>query len=127
MSEAMEVGLLAAGAAIVGGILSGVYQHLLDSIRRPVLEFEFQNCSAQETESPYIRHASWNEENEERSWLVVRASVRNSGRSTAKGVRIYLIDLHEIHDGKKRQAGFYDSAPLPWAGWDFNSRDIPPK
>jgi hypothetical protein len=41
MSEAMEVGLLAAGAALAGGILSGVYQHCRDWISRPKLQIEF--------------------------------------------------------------------------------------
>jgi hypothetical protein len=123
----LEVGLIGFIGALVGGLVSGAYQHLRDYFRRPVLKFHFQGCTANELDSPYLRHGAWADDSgTQRDWIVIRASIQNSGRTTAKQCRVYLIELSEIHDGKKTTAGFHDSVSLPWAGWDFLPRDIPP-
>ena len=123
---ALEVGLIGAVAAVVGGLLSGAYQHLRDWLIRPVLKFEFKECSANDLQSPYMPHATWAEVagGEQHDWLVIRASLHNLGRRTAKHCRVFLIDLNEVHDSKNIiPADFHDSVSLPWAGWDFTSRD----
>ena len=122
----VEVGLVGAVAAIIGGLVSGAYQHWRDWFLRPTLRFDFRNCSANDLQSPYMPHTSWDEDGQQRDWLVVRASLHSEGRRTAKHCRVFLIELYEVHDRKKTPAAFHDSVPLPWAGWEFNPRDAPP-
>jgi hypothetical protein len=127
MSDTLAAGLLGAGAAIAGGLLSGAFQEAFNWFRRPILEIDFQDCSAKEPKSPYMPQGSWEVEGLQREWIVVRANIHNRGRRTAKNCRVYWIALNEVHDGKARPAGLRDSLPLPWAGWDFDPRDVPPK
>jgi hypothetical protein len=123
----LEVGLIGAGAAILGGVLSGIYQHLRDVFSKPRLRIQFEDCSAKESGYPYMPQASWEEGTppQHLHWILIRVKVLNRGWRTAKNCRVYLIDLHEVHGGKPKSAAFHDSLPLPWAGWDFNPRDIP--
>jgi hypothetical protein len=120
------IGLLGAGAAIVGGIMSGAFQETVRWFLRPVLEIDFEDCSAKEPGSPYMPQGSWKEEDQQRQWIVVRANVRNRGKRPAKYCRVYLIALQEVHEDRARPAGLRDSLALPWAGWDFEARDVPP-
>lgn len=126
MTEAMEVGWIAASAAIVGGLLSGAYQHVREWRLRPTLEIEFKNSSAQELQSPYMPHAVWHEEGGSRQWMVVRAKVSNRGRRTAKNCRVFLTMLEVVSNGGSvDRTDFIESTVLPWPGWDFGSRHIP--
>lgn len=59
--------------------------------------------------------------------LYIKFRVRNSTeRHVAKNCRAYLVDLHKISNGKVVSGGLIpDTFQLPWAGWDFEPRDIP--
>jgi len=92
MSETIEVGLLAAGAAIAGGILSGIYQHFRDWFTRPKLVIEFH-----ENGPANVVQASWDVGGRQVEWVIVRPGIRNRGRRPATNCRVFLISLSEVH------------------------------
>jgi hypothetical protein len=53
--------------------------------------------------------------------------VRNIGSETSKNARVFLTSLKEVHQsGVTTPTSLHDATPLPWAGWDFEPRDLPP-
>jgi hypothetical protein len=102
-----------AGAAIAGGLLSGAYQHFRDLYEEPKLQIDYEGTDANKVET----------DNE----IYIRARVRNAGRRTAKGARVFLTSLKEVQpSGTILPTSLYDSKPLAWSGWTFAPRDIPP-
>lgn len=61
--------------------------------------------------------------------LYIKFRVQNSTeRHVAKSCRAYLVELHKISNGKVVSDNLIsDTFQLPWAGWDFEPRDIPAK
>jgi hypothetical protein len=121
MSDTMTVGLLAAGAALVGGLLSGVYQHLRDWYSRPRLEIEFRG-----SEPPYVVQAAWDAGGRRIERVIVRPAVRNKGGRPAINCRVFLIALNEIQSSQMIGTEFDESMSLPWVGWDFKPKTLPP-
>ena len=127
MSDNLKVGLLAAGAAIIGGLfgglLSGAYQHLRDWFARPRLEIEFEK-----NDPPNVMHAAWKEGRNDQAteFVIVRPGIRNVGKRPAINCRVFLVALLEVHNSKVTMAELHDSRPLPWAGWKFEPMTIPP-
>lgn len=123
MKEAMEVGLLAAGAAIAGGLLSGAYQHARDWWARPKLEIEFEKDGP-----PNVMQAAWKEgkSDQETEFVIVRPGIRNNGKRPAVNCRVFLVALREVHPSSVKDADFHDSMQLPWVGWSFQPKTIPP-
>ena len=69
MTEGFEVGLIAAGAAIAGGILSGAYQHVRDWLARPKLLIGFSQ------DGPgHVVEGAWRvgEDKDESGFMLVR-------------------------------------------------------
>jgi hypothetical protein len=58
--------------------------------------------------------------------IYIRVRVRNLGQRTAKGSRVFLTTLQEVQPTGATITEIYDSLSLPWAGWAFEPRDIPP-
>ena len=111
----MDVALIVAGAgaAIAGGLLSGAYQHCRDLYEQPKLQIDYEGTRVNKAET----------DNE----IYIRARVRNSGRRTAKGARVFLTSLSEVQPtGILHPTSLHDSKPLAWSGWTFAPRDIPP-
>jgi hypothetical protein len=64
---------------------------------------------------------------ETESDVFIRARVRNIGSETYKNARVFLTSLKEVHQsGVTTPTSLHDATPLPWAGWDFKPRDLPP-
>lgn len=125
MTEAMQMALVSAGSALLGGILggllSGAYQHWRDWHNRPRLQIDYEPTGANRVE------ASYKDDKGSFTKIYIRARVRNTGCRTAKGALVYLTALKEVHaSGKTTTTSFYDSMPLAWAGWNFKPRDVPP-
>ena len=59
----------------------------------------------------------------------MRFCVRNTtARRVAKSCRAYVVELYKISNGKVISGNLLpDSFQLPWAGYDFEPRDIPAK
>ena len=117
VTEAIEVGWLAAGAAVIGGLVSCAYQHWRDWWTRPKLSLKFDPLS----------------DKVETSWdgqypfggIVLRASVRNQGHRPASNCRMFITDLTSVQSSGRTPTGFRDSRQIAWAGWSFESRAIP--
>ena len=116
MTQAMPVGWIAAGAAIVGGLVSGAYQHARDWWTRPKLQLGF------EPEDDKLE-ASW-EGTHAFNGIVFRASIRNCGKRPALNCKVFVIALDKIHSSGTTLTGFKDSRQAPWAGWSFEPRAI---
>jgi hypothetical protein len=107
------------GAAL-GGVLSGVYQHVRDWCARPILEIDFagkQGVSVVETE--IIREPT------NISEVYVRVPVRNRGYGPAQNCRVYMTALHEVKGNQLLETSFSDAKPIAWAGSDFQPRVVP--
>lgn len=50
MTQTMEIALVGAAAAIVGGFVSGAYQHCRDYFSRPKLEIDYEGTAANKVE-----------------------------------------------------------------------------
>jgi hypothetical protein len=121
MTDTMEIAIVGAGAAIVGGLLSGAYQHWRDWYYRPVLQIDYQDTA------PYkVEIISEKIDGIDPGEIYIRARVRNTGRRTAKGARVFLASLQEVLHSGTPQTSFHDAKPLALSGWDFTPRDIPP-
>jgi|GEM_PF-3057415 len=122
MTQTMEIALVGAAAAIVGGLVSGAYQHCRDYFSRPKLEIDYEGTAANKVEI-----ISEKIDGIDPGAIFIRARVRNTGRRTAKGTREFLASLQEVISQEQLlQTSFHDAKPLAWAGWDFKPRDIPP-
>lgn len=121
MSETTTVAWIAACSAIGGGLLSGAYQHLRDYWNRPVLEIDFGGDDSYIVET--TEHSS---DGRDASYLYIRVRVRNTGRQVAKGCRVFLARLEEVHpSGQTTRTAFHDSRQLAWAGLRFVPVDLP--
>jgi hypothetical protein len=61
------------------------------------------------------------------SLVYVRVRVRNTGGAVAKGCVVYLTELKEMHPGGSTvPTAIEDSKVLPWAGWHFSPKNVPP-
>jgi hypothetical protein len=87
----MEIALVGAAAAIVGGLLSGAYQHWREHFSRPKLEIDYEGTAANKVEI-----ISEKIDGIDPGAIFIRARVRNTGRRTAKGARVFLASLQEV-------------------------------
>lgn len=127
MTDVMVVAMIGAGAAIAGGVvaglLSGAYQHLRDWLSRPKLRLDFSDASG-----ACKIEAAWKDSDTGKvvERVIIRASLNNVGRQSAINCQVHLYNVEEVlPGGQATPAKFYDSRPLPWAGRDFQRRDIP--
>jgi len=124
MSDTTAVAWIAAGSAIggglVAGLLSGAYQHLREYGSRPILEIDFADDDSHKVES-----TERSSDGREASYVYIRVRVRNTGRQVARGCRVFLAYLEEVHpSGETTRTVFHDSRQLAWAGFKFGSADI---
>ena len=120
MSQELLAACIGAGAAIVGGLVTGAYEHLRDRISRPRLVLDFPDNGATRLESTYTV------KEREVTEIFIRVRVRNVGRRVARGTRVYLVGVEEIQHAGVTQTAYKDSMPLSWPGYpkDFNPRDL---
>jgi hypothetical protein len=86
----------------------------------PILDVDYEGTPANKTEAHYTRDGVKVDE------IYIRVRVRNLGTGTAKGVRVFLTDLHEVHNGVTTPTSLvWDSLQLAWAGWKFDAQDVP--
>jgi hypothetical protein len=110
----------ALGGGIVAGILSGSYQHIRDVLSRPKLKLDFNS------ESPlYVVKSKGKDKDGEFDDRYVRVRVRNLGRTTASGCRVYLSEIREVHGDKTNPTSFTEAMELSWPLNEYGRRDIP--
>jgi len=105
--------------AILGGLLSGAYEHIRDVLTRPRLSIDFEGGSANLTAAEYMRGDKRIAE------LYVRVRIRNKGKRIGTSCRVFLTRLLEVQPSGATVAKFYDARQLAWAGYEFSARDIP--
>ena len=120
MTDALTAAVIASAPAIAGGLLNGAYQHLRDYLARPGLVIDFQGAPANQEAAEY------KEGDTTVSEIYIRARVRNTGHQIAKGCRVFIAGLTEVHASGLIPTRLYDAKQLAWAGHDFSLLDIPP-
>jgi hypothetical protein len=120
-SGTVTIALIGAGAAIIGSLLSGAYQHWRDWHTRPILQIDYEETPANKVETSQKKS-----DGTEAGNVYIRVRVRNTGRRTAKGSLVFLTSLKEVHPSGTTATAFFDSMPVAWPGWNFVPRDIPP-
>ncbi len=115
--------LLGTVAGYLFGRSSGRIADLSDAVARgnqPILELDYEGTEGNRVEAHYK-----NKDQTDIDDIYIRVRVRNVGQRTATGARVFLTGLQEVQNSNRTRTCVYDSLPLPWAGWTFESREIP--
>ena len=100
--------------------LSAIFPHAVAWFNKPRLLIDFEGGASN------IVHTEHERNGKLEAFIYVRARVRNVGRSTAKGCRVFLKQLEEVLPaGQTMQTTLDDSKVLAWAGWSFVPVDVP--
>jgi hypothetical protein len=106
--------------AVIGGVLSGVYQHGRDWYMRPILRIDYAGKDGvNRVENSYEVDGKKVDE------VYIRARVRNVGKLPAQNCRVYLTKLSEVKGEHLDETLLNDAKPNAWAGWDFLPRVVP--
>jgi hypothetical protein len=98
---------------IVGWVLAVFTRHFEDRWFGAKLKIDCGKAPGNKMEAP--------------DFVYIKFCVRNTRRRVAKNCRAYIVALHEVSNGKKiGDSVMHDSFQIPWAGHDFEPRDIPP-
>jgi hypothetical protein len=107
-------------AGLVGRMLSAIFPQAVAWFNRPKLVIDFEGGQSN------IVHNQEKNNGKMVSLIYVRARVRNEGRHTAKGCRIFLTNLKEVFaGGKTLSTALDDSKVLSWATAGFSAVDVP--
>ncbi len=110
-TTALIAGAAAILGGVLGGLLSGAYQHGRDYYERPILEVDCQDTNANRVDAD--------------TDIYVRARVRNVGRRLAKNTLVFLMAIYEVYPSGPKATPFVDPMPLSWAFWSFEPRHLP--
>lgn len=114
--QAAWIGAMAALiGSVVGALLTVFSQSVISWWTRPKLVLEFdQSIDRAQTswtgESPF-------------DGFNLRVSVRNIGRRSALGTRVYIAGMHAVHASGLTHS-LRDSRQVSWAGWSFEPRSV---
>ena len=112
--------MIEAVAGVAGRVLSGIFPHAVAWFNKPKLILDFEGGNSN------IVHDERKEGEKLLSFIYVRVRVRNKGRHTAKGCRVFLTGLKEVLPGGNiLPTALDDSKVLAWAGWHFSPIDVP--
>jgi hypothetical protein len=121
MTDEFKIALVAAVGGVTGGLVTGFYSHARAWFTRPRLSVDYAN-----EERHFIDFNAVNWEGRDISAVYVRVRVRNEGRRVAKGCRVFLTGLDEVHPSGTTPTNLPDALVLGWpGGHDFEPRDIP--
>src|ERR1700722_13592830 len=120
--------LLALLTAIIGYFFGSSSERIEDLSKavaltsQPLLEVDYEGTDGNRVDAHYK-----NKDQVDVNDIYIRVRVRNVGGRTAKGARVFLTGLWEVHESQPPRIRLNDTLLLPWAGWAFEPRDIPPE
>ena len=122
MSNELLAAFIGASAAIVGAIVTGVFDSFRRYIMRPVLRLSFK-----ERDDAYCVESTYEVDGQSRTSTFIRVRLSNSGKSVARDCRVFLTEIKEINGMRAHPTKIYDAKQLPWAGYpkDYISRPVP--
>lgn len=119
--DRQSTALIGFAAAVIGGAASGFYQHVRDWWTGPRLSLNYADDAAHFVNVDFVRPGG-----QDVSAVYVRVGLNNSGKRVAKGCRVFLTKLEEVHESGTTEAPLHDSLLLGWpGGTDFSPRDLP--
>jgi hypothetical protein len=122
MTDGLRIALVGAAGGVTGGLVTGFYSHARAWFTSPRLSVDYANDDAH-----FIDFDAVNWEGKEISAVYVRVRIRNIGRRVARGCRVFLVGLEEVHPAGTTPTNLHDALVLGWpGGQDFEPRDIPP-
>lgn len=123
MSNELLAAFIGASAAIIGAIVTGVFDGLRQYVMRPVLRLSFK-----ERDDAYCVESTYEADGQLRTSTFIRVRLFNSGKSVARDCRVFLTEIKEINGMQEHPTKLYDAKELPWAGYprDYASRPVPP-
>ena len=110
----------AVGGGLVGGLVSGFYQHVRDRIQRPILKLDYQAKDGLNKVE-----VSYKESERSVDDIYVRVRLRNHGRSIARKCIVYLTAIEEVYASAQTPTAFAEAIPLAWPLYKFGPRDVP--
>ena len=116
----IEAVLIGGGSAVIGGLVSGFYQHVRDSYNRPLLHMDYRGDATNKISSTHETSDGTLASN-----VFIKVRVKNRGHLTAKGCRVFLASLTKVLPSERQPTVLLDSKQLAWAGVNFLPRDIP--
>jgi hypothetical protein len=125
LSDEQLIGVIGAGAAllgsIIGGLLTGSFEYFRQKVTKPKLTLDYIGGSANKIESSFEINGKQVTE------IFIRARLRNTGVRVARDCRVYLVAVTEVDHTSTHETSFRDSMVLAWPGWpqDFTSRVLP--
>lgn len=114
--------LISAGAAILGGLLSGVFPLFWTWYSRPRIRLDFGKI-------PDLSHVHQRKQEDGQAVhdQYIRVRLRNTGKEAANDCLVYLTSVQEIHEGGSKVPTLMNEAtPLSWPLNEYGSRTIPP-
>lgn len=113
-------GAAAVGGGLVGGLVSGFYQHVRDRMQRPILKLDYQGMDGlNKVEVSYKQGESSVDD------IYIRVRLRNEGRSIARKSVVYLTAIEEVYTSAQTPTCFAEAMPLAWPKYKFGPLDIP--
>ena len=121
MADELLIAGIGAGAAIVGGLVTGAFEYIQQWWTRPKLKLDYVSGPANRTESTYQANDQTITE------IFIRARIRNTGKRIAKDCRVFLVSIVEVHQASIHETSYHDSMALAWPGYprEFGARAIP--
>ena len=113
-------GAAAVGGGLVGGLVSGFYQHVRDRWQRPILRLDYQGKAGLN-----MVDVDYSEGDRSVSEIYIRVRLRNRGRSIARKCLVYLTAIEEVYPAAQTPTAFAEAMPLAWPLHKFTPLDIP--
>jgi hypothetical protein len=121
MTDGLKFALVGGIGGVIGGLVTGFYSHARAWLTRPRLSVDYANDSGH-----FVDFDAVNREGKNISAVYVRVRVLNEGRRVARGCRVFLTGLEEVHpSGTTTSTNLHEALVLGWPNRDFEPRDIP--
>jgi hypothetical protein len=126
MNDELKIALVGMAGGVIGGGVSGVYQHVREWLTRPRLSVDYETDKAHFVDFDYVKPNG-----HDISAVYVRVRIRNLGWGVAKDCRVFLTRLEEVRQSRATPTAATPTAlnealVLGWpGGTNFEPQDIP--